>query len=106
MTADLYLILFLKLANWLDVVFVDLLTDEPRLSPVVFVSFFVCLFLCLFLTVQTKMRRARKNEWPVALRRYAMVCVVLLLDEVGCVATLRRPDRPACVHCPSTAVMI
>lgn len=62
-------------------------------------------FVC-FQTVQTKMGQPQKNELPVALRQYANVCVVLLLYEVGCVATLHCPDRPAYVHCPSTAIMI
>lgn len=56
-------------------------------------------------TVQTKMRRPQKNESPVALRQYAIVCVVLLLDEVGCIATVHCP-WPACVHCRSPAVLI
>lgn len=47
-----------------------------------------------FVTDQTKMRQPPKNSLPIALRLYAIVCVVLLLVKLQ----LQKAADPYCIE--------
>lgn len=92
-----------SLANWLDLVFLDhfvFVFQQPDWHDDT--------HLISFVTDQTKMRQPPKNSLPIALRLYAIVCVVLLLVKLQlhkaayshCILTIYL----ACVHWHSIAL--